>query len=152
MDELGDLDDLRRQLTAYLRDLIRHLVKQDTLENAGFFEDQPARGGWNNDTVVAAMQWMIAGWLHEHWQMDLEQRQIVDRGLVPPNKHILEALGFLTEVAAQREERPGDFAAERLEAQNALREAEEWAVTGDPAAIRDAAQLRGLLGAERGDG
>lgn len=78
------------ELTAYFSYLVRHLSKHEVLEEAGFFIDEPYEGGWNNDTVVFALQTILraAGW-------PVEPYVDIGRGLCPPNEFILQELGMI---------------------------------------------------------
>ena len=93
------MTDRQGEFLDFARDLMRHLVKQDTLEEAGFFEYDREMGNpggeWNNDTVVAVLQFMVQGWVKEHWGIEFEGYPVLDGVLAPPKRAILQEMGFL---------------------------------------------------------
>ena len=95
MSEDGDGEELKRQFLSLVYETVRHLCKQDTLEEANFFDEEysPYRD-WNNDTVVAAMQAVIEQWVQEHWQLEYIPYDTMYHGIVPANRDILRQLGL----------------------------------------------------------
>ena len=89
----------RDELLYFLHELTRHLSKHDILERAAFFdwdrEQHNPAGEWNNDTVVYALEEMIAQWAREHWDMVFERYVELGRGLCPPELHVLAEVGML---------------------------------------------------------
>lgn len=106
---MTEQEKLADDLLALTHETFRHLVKQDTLENASFFDEYMGYDSrWNNDTVVLALELIVQKWMLSNWNIVYEAYASTGPGLAPANADILEALGLKEQYHDQGQEVQND--------------------------------------------